>query len=333
MSGFSALVAVGFASITAARTYADTAGADRAAKDAQALAARSDFVGAAGKYREAFALDPRPDLMCNVGVAYYKAKDLPRSHRYLEQCLTIGTSLDRGFLDSVKKVLAAVQQRLETGDFTPVDLLVQPTTATTSVEGGAPFDEPIVGSRRVWFPFGSYRLTIHAAGHVDRIVELDAKERTARAISVALQRAPAETGPAEDPAQPPGEGSAALGSGSTSVIVTPPPPPPPPVASRRSIVPPLAATIATVAAGGVTLAFWLGAKGRAEDAGLTDDRGEYDRLVGEARDKQRMAWVFGGVAGAAAIASGVLWVRYTQAPRVEVQANGAGGAIVLTGRW
>ncbi|HEX5061818.1 MAG TPA: hypothetical protein VFV99_20765, partial [Kofleriaceae bacterium] len=150
--------------VAAMQAFADGGAADRAAAEAQTRAANSDFIGAAAKYREAFKAEPRPDLMCNVGVAYYKAKDLPRAQRYLDQCLSIGTSLDRAFIDNVKKVLAAVETKLAAGNFTPVDLLVQPPAATTNVEGGVPFDEPLLGSRRVWFPFGKYKLTVHAEG-------------------------------------------------------------------------------------------------------------------------------------------------------------------------
>jgi hypothetical protein len=124
--------------------------------DAQALATAGDFIGAALKYREAFAASPRAELICNVGVAYYKAKDLPRAHRYLEQCLAVGTSLDATFFTNVKSVVVAVEQRLGSGDFKPINVVVQPPTATTTIEGGIPYDEPFVGSRRVWFPFGRY---------------------------------------------------------------------------------------------------------------------------------------------------------------------------------
>lgn len=314
---------------------ADSGAADRAAAEARTRAANNDFVGAAAKYREAFKAEPRPELMCNVGVAYYKAKDLPRAQRYLDQCLSIGTSLDRAFIDNVKKVLGHVESTLAAGTFTPVDLLVQPTAATTTVEGGLPFDEPILGSRRVWFPFGRYRLTVHAEGHVDRVIEIDAKDRTAVPARASLAIAPvAETGSGTGSAEPvpepePVKEPVAAGSGSAAVEAMPAPR----VRATRSIVPPIAATAASSIAGIVALGYFVAARDSADQAGKTDDRGSYDKLVDEAHDRQRMSWLLGGVAGVGAIASAVLWYRYASPPRVEVQASGTGAGVTFSGRW
>jgi hypothetical protein len=311
-------------SAVAAHALADSDAADRAAAEAKTRAANNDFVGAAAKYREAFKAEPRPDLMCNVGVAYYKAKDLPRAQRYLDHCLSIGTSLEPSFINTVKTVLVAVDSALAGGSFTPVDLLVQPATATTTVEGGVPFDEPILGSRRVWFPFGKYRLTIHAEGHVDRAIDIDAKDRSPVPVRVALDLAPpVEVGSAT--------GSAVIpetGSGSNVIDE-----PPPVVMRKPSVVAPIVATSATVVLGGVAAIFYVKALGAAEDAGFTDDRMTYDQLVDTARSRQHMSWIFGGAAGVGAIVSGVLWYRYKTAPRVEVQASGSDAAVTLSGRW
>jgi hypothetical protein len=312
--------------VVAAHALADSGAADRAAAEAKTRAANQDFIGAAAKYREAFKAEPRPDLMCNVGVAYYKAKDLPRAQRYLDQCLSIGTSLEASFIDNVKKVLAAVDSALADGSFTPVDLLVQPPSATTTVEGGVPFDEPILGSRRVWFPFGKYRLTVHAEGHIDRIVEIEAKDRSAVPARVALDVAPpVEVGSAQGSAQEAGSGSA--------VVIEQPPPPPPPKLVKRSIVLPIVVTGATVALGGATLGFYLAALDNADAAGKTDDRMRYDYYVQGARNHQRSVWMFGGAATVGAAVSAYLWYRYTHAPRVEVQATGSSAAVTLSGRW
>ncbi len=311
------------------QAFADRDAAERAIADAKTHATKGDFVGAAAKYREAHAAEPRPDLMCNVGVAYYKAKDLPRAHRYLEQCLAIGTSLDRAFIDNVKKVVAAVESTLAAGNFTPVDLFVQPSTATTAVEGGVVFDEPVVGSRRVWFPFGSYRLVVHAAGHVDRVLDIAATDRKPITASVALERAPVETGPTE-PA--PATGSATVEAG-TGAPITERPLPPPPLAAKRSMVAPIVVTAAAAGAGGAALGFFLAARGSADDAGKATDMVRYNELRDEAIDRQHISWGFAAAAGAAAIVSGVLWYRYASAPRVEVQATGSGAALSFSGRW
>lgn len=325
---------------------ADPSAADRAVSEAQTRAAANDYIGAAAKYREAFAAEPRPDLMCNVGVAYYKAKDLPRAQRYLDQCLSIGTSLDHAFIANVKKVLAAVETALASGSYTPVDLLVQPAAATTTVDGGVPFDEPLLGSRRVWFPFGHYKLTVHAEGRVDRSVEIDAKDHTALPARVTLERAPVEPvsppqGSATGSAEPTGSGSgsAVLGPGSAegsgsaeetgsgSVTITPL------RVQRPSIVAPIVATAASVGVGAAALGFYLSARSAAHDAGNAADTMTYANLVDKAQLRQHISWILGGVAGAGAIASGFLWYRYARTSHVEVQASGSGVALSLSGRW
>lgn len=266
--------------------------------DAQALAAKNDFVGAAQKYREAFAASPQPDLLCNVGVAYYKAKDLPRAQRYLAQCLEVGTSLDAKFIANVKQVLGAVEQKLATADFTPVDLIVQPPHASVAIDGSA-LDEPVVGSRRVWLPYGRYRLTVHAEGHVDRVIDVDAKDRSAVRASVALERAQVEPTKPEPPKPEPQPEQ-------LDVLA------PPVVSQPRSKLVPVVATSATVGfAGGAVLA-WLLARNKADDAGRANaeqNLDAYNEASDAAQRRQYIAWGLGGVAVVGAIASGYLWYR------------------------
>ena len=97
--------------------------------------------------------------------------------------------------------------------------------------------------------------------------------------------------------------------------------------------PPIVATTITVAVGAAALGTFLAARDKANQAGKTDDRDTYDKLVGETRDRQHLSWAFGGVAGAGAIISAVLWYRYSSAPKLEVQATGSGAAVSFSGRW
>jgi hypothetical protein len=327
---------IGFAAAAHALATADSGNAaDRAVAEAQTRAANNDFVGAAAKYREAFKADPRPDLMCNVGVAYYKAKDLPRAQRYLHQCIAIGTSLDRAFIDKVKSVLAAVESTLAKGNFTPVELLVQPPTATTTVEGSLVFDEPIVGSLRVWFPYGTYKLTVHAEGHVDAVIPIDAKDHASVPARVALAIAPAPP-PIETGSAQPDRGSADVGAGSGSaslaVVVVAPPPPPPPV-GKPSKLGPIIATAAAGVLAGVAAGYYIAALDAADEAEEAETQLEHDELENTTYFRERIAWMVGAGAIGVGILSGVLWYRYASAPRVEVQASGAGGVVTLSGRW
>lgn len=308
------------------RASADPAGADRAAADAQVRADAGDFFGAAAKYREAFREQPRADLMCNVGVAYYKAKDLPRAQRYLDQCLRIGASLDAGFITNVRKVLAAVEQKLASGKFTPIDLAIQPDTAASTLDGGV-HDEAIVGSRRVWVPFGSYTLVVHAEGFVDEKQPIVADSTNPRSISVKLLAASSTT-------VRPGTGELSDGgsgqTGSEPSRAAPPAPAPP----RRSFVAPIVASAASGAFGGLALGFYLSARGTGADAEKASDGDSYNALSDDARSQQRVSWVIGGVAGVTAVVAGVLWYRATRSPaRLDVSATGSGASASLTLRW
>lgn len=303
---------------------ADPATAAELASAAEALAARGELVVAAAKFREAFAADPRPEYACNVGVAYYKADDLPRAHRYLRDCERIGTGLPGAYRDNVRAVLASVEGRLTAGDFFPVDFVLEPTAATIAVAGGLPHDEPLVGSGRAWFPFGAYRVTIRAADFVDKEVAIEQRTRDPIAVREKLERPLA---PAIDPTPP-------------VIEPTPAPVPAPgviaprvhPVEPRSSATPTLAlATSAATAALAISAGvLYLQARGSNRDAEGQADYGEFVRLRDRATSLQRVAWITGGLAGAGAVVSGLLWYRWRSSTRVDVTPAGAGadGAIV-----
>lgn len=267
-------------------------------QEAQDRAAKGDFVGAAQKYREAFAASPKPELLCNVGVAYYKAKDLPRADWYLSNCLEIGTTLDTAFLDNVKKVLVVVEDKLQSGDFAPINLLVQPATATISIDGNV-YDEPVPASKKVWLPYGTYRLRIHAEGYIDLVVPFDLKNRNMFALSIVLKKA--ETTTTVEPPKP--------------VKPVPPPPPheqPEPIvtAQPHSKLMPVIATSATVGFAGGAVVAWVLARGKANDAGKASDANNleaYNAAADGARKRQYIAWGLGGVAVVGAVVSGYLW--------------------------
>jgi hypothetical protein len=164
-------------------------------KDAESLAAGGDFVSAAARFREAYAREPsRPELLCNAGVAYYKASDLPRAHRYLTRCIKIGDKLDSQFMTNVQQVVAAVEQTLSAGAYTPVEITTQASNVTVAVAGGAPFDEPLLPGR-VWFPRGSYELVASAPGFDSKAQTLDAEGTEAIVIELKLARTVARTTP------------------------------------------------------------------------------------------------------------------------------------------
>ena len=81
-------------------------------KAAENAAAAGDFVGAANRYKAAYAADAKPELICNAGVAYYKAKDATRAHLYLSRCQERGSALDADFVSAVRGALAAVEAQV-----------------------------------------------------------------------------------------------------------------------------------------------------------------------------------------------------------------------------
>ncbi len=299
--------------------------ADEAAK----LAAANQMVAAAAKFREAYASDPRPEYVCNVGVAYLKAPDLPRAQRYLSDCTQLGASLSKDFLASVRKVMETVEAKLVAGNYTPVDLFVEPVQATILVEGAVPFDEPIVGSRRAWFPYGSYKLVVHAEGYTDKVVELAAKDHAAVRLATKLDR-PTEAPPFEKPPieKPPNE-RPPIGQLPGEKPIAPPPEGPP------SKLPAITATAGTGVAAVAGVVLFVMAKNKRDKANETTVEMGFDQLEQDMESRLLGARIAGGVAIVGAGVSAYLWYRATRSTSttLEVQATGSGAAMVFGGRF
>jgi hypothetical protein len=177
----------------AAPARADRATADQLAADATKLASSGDYAGAAAKFRAAFAADPRPELTCNIGVAYYKRADLPRADRYLNECVKTGGGLDPAFLARVHSALEVVERDLLARDVTPLDLDVEPQSATIELDAWP--DEPIAGPHRVWVEYGHHVLTIEAPGFVTQTIDIDATAHAPVVRRVVLVPVPVESPP------------------------------------------------------------------------------------------------------------------------------------------
>jgi tetratricopeptide (TPR) repeat protein len=167
---------------------ADTTAVDKLASEAAAAAAAADYATAAAKFRAAYAADPRPELQCNAGVAYYKLGDLARADRYLGDCVERASGLAADFVSHVHAALAAVEDALHTRDATPVDIAVEPATATVTVDLWP--DEPFVGSHRVWLGFGHHQVSVAAPGYATQAVGVDAQSHDPVAVHVVLDKLP-----------------------------------------------------------------------------------------------------------------------------------------------
>lgn len=294
-------------SVLSATGRADSEKAKQRNAEAEALVASGDLIGAAAKFRAAYKEEPRPEHMCNSGVAYHKAKDLPRAHRYLNQCVAMGGSLDPAYRENLRKVVESLEQKLVAGDFTPIDIALEPATAVLAIEGGKPYDEEIVGGGRIWVPYGAYRVVVRAPGFVENRSEVTANAHAAMPFRVTLEKQP-EVVPDKPIAAP---------------IVTPI------VTTRPSKAPAIIATATTGALGIAAIVFYVRARGLVDDAESPDNSIEqFDDLHDQAHTNQKVAWVAGGLAGAGAIVTGFLWWKVLRAPTsVEITSTGSGVAV------
>jgi hypothetical protein len=287
------------------RTAPDPAAADRAAAEANALARDGKFVEAAAKFREAWRADRlRPELFCNIGIVYYKAKDLVRAHLLLGQCLE-QAALDPKFVDAARTALASVEAVLRGGRHAPVRIVVEPPASAVAIAELDP-DGSFLGSRVVWLPLGSHRIAARAEGYVDAEEVVTTKSPEPTTVRIELHR--------------------------TAPIVAPPPPvvPPPPPPSRLPAY--VATGVAAVALGVATVAFFEGhARADLGATALDPDTREADRQ--SVSSWNTTMGIAGAVAIAGAAASGYLWYRALHGAQVEVHAGPNGAGVSLIGRF
>jgi hypothetical protein len=284
---------------------AQPAKADALVREAETLAGAGDFLGAAAKYRDAYAADPRVDLMCNVGIAFHKAKDLPRAQLYLSHCLKRGTALEAQFVAAVRGVLATVEGALKQGDFTPVDIVVDPE-ATVVAFGDASF----VGSHLVWFPYGQHTLTFHAEGFIDQTIEITAAARATTPLAIKLEKKP-------DPAP--------------IVIVKPAPKI---KRSARSMYPAIGASAFTLGATIFAIVAFQRAHDRADIAAFAVREEVYEADKAYVSKWNTRLAISGAFAVLGAGASGFLWYRaLTPATKVELTPTSSGATVTFRTRF
>jgi hypothetical protein len=289
--------------------------ADVLVDEAKSLASRGDMLGAAAKFLAAHDADPRPELLCNVAIAYHKARsELPRAHLFFNQCLTRASSLDPKFVDSVRATLAAVENQLRAGRFTPIDIVVDPPGSTVEVAEFLP-EEAFVGARLLWLPFGTHSFRVHAEGYVEQTATLETRSNVQRSVRVELARTPT-TLPAPSPVELPRVRPAPL------------------VRSRPSRTFPVAATITSGALGVFAGGAYLLARHHASEAtvlALHGSRDEFDAEEKSARRWQRVSWGLGLGGAVLAGVSTVLWVRYARHVAVVPARDAA--TVSLTGSF
>lgn len=307
--------------VTASAAQADEVSVDGRANQrvaaAEAHAKAGRFVEAAVAFREAYALVPDVRYLCNVGVAYHRAPDYARAQIYLTECVVRGSSLDAKFVSTVRRTLDAVEGELRTGDFTPVDISVDPSNAVISFDQFAP-GETFVGSRVFWVPFGAHVVTVNAEGYTAQTRSIDAQSHTHRVLRVELPRASVEgVTPPVEPVKPPTE------------------PTTPSVGSRAERPSATPAIIATAATGALTVGAvvtYLTARSLAKKVDPNSSQTDYDAQTGRARSRQHLSWGLGAAAGVGAIVSGYLWYRRSTTT-IEVTPAGGGATVSVGGTW
>jgi hypothetical protein len=293
-----------------AHAAADDDPASRAlllAGEAQKLAEGGDYLGAAARYKSALALDPRPEYQCNVGIAYWKARDLPRAQLFLDVCSARASHLDEAFVKSVRDVLDAVEQKLREGDFAPVNVTVDPPGAQVAVSSFAP-DDTFVGSRTIWLPFGTHELIATAPGHDDARTTVEVQAHTALDAKLVLPE-------------------------------TPPPPPrvihtPPKIVVERtapSRIPAYIGAGATVAALITDAILYKSAKDTADHAGTLPPGTDYNNAqsLAVARRNQLYA-MYAVTVGAAAVTGYLFWRARPITKHVSVTPEQGGASLAFT---
>jgi hypothetical protein len=268
-------------------------------KHADELASAGQFEDAAAAYLDAYAIVPNPALICNAGVAYFKAKQLPRAHVYLSECALHGVTLDAHFISVVRANLGEIEASLRAGDFTPVDVRVEPKGSLVAAEDFALHGA--IAPRVIWMAFGDHVLTVTADGYVERRIPITARGKDTLPVQVKLEPVPAVS----------------------RVVYRAEPAP------KIRLVWPVVSTAATVAFGGLIILAHAEAASAAKRAGFALNNGTFadDSNTVNAWNQVLGFAVGGAIAGAAA--SVFLWRRHLV--RVDVEAKPGVAMVELGG--
>lgn len=323
----------------AARAQDPAAEARALAERATAAAAKGDLAGAAALFKEAHALDPLPEYQCNVGVAFWKQRDLPRAQLFLSICLARGSHLPAAFTDGVRDVLAKVEELLRAGEFMPLDVVVSPAGAEVWVSAFSE-DEAFIGSRVVWVPFGEHRLVVRAERYtpLEHVVTADTRDTVT--FRATLVEAPPPDAPDEPPVDvPPDEPADAPDTGGPDAGAPEPPPAdvgagPPAPRSPPSRVPPLIVTGGAAASGIVTAILYTRARDAADEAATLELDEGYAAAADRARRLRTLTYAgYVVTAGAAAAAAYLWWRALGDDPPATVEVRGDGATVWVGGAF
>lgn len=312
------IVAVFVASSVPARAD-DADDARAAATQAVEQAAAGNFDAAIELFRKARSLDDRPEYVCNIGTAYYRAGKYPEAHAYFSLCLGRKGTVSAGHIDVVQQAFTYIDQKLRQGDYAAVDVSVLPKGALVRPDY-LPEGDELPGSRAFWFSFGKHSLAVSAPGHDPKTITFEAKDRQQRLEVKLTETQISEPVEPNDPSAPV-TGRPQIAKPSDAAP------------SRRPAWIALAAGGVLVVGGGVMHVVALNTKGELE--GMTADERVTDPSTLDAFETQRAITIGLYAAGAVAVGVGAyLWWRAPRQSNVDVQvgSDSAGGSAVLV-RW
>jgi len=287
---------------------------------AEQAAKAGDFAHAAALYREAFRASGKVEDECNVGVAFYKAKDLPRAQLYLARCLAAQAQLPKAFVQQLGTVIAAVEGKLAGGAYGQIELARPDATVVVDTFGP---DDTIVTPARFWVPAGNHELVVHASGYRDQALAVQVTAGATAQPAIQLEPIAHEAPPPDAPVAPVVAPLAPADAAQIVVVA-----PPPPAIARPSYKWVWTAGV-TTASLAVVAAFSYGiAYEYAQEAGKLPAGSAYEDKHDSARAFQYASW---GIGAAAAIAGGITAYLYVNtSSRVQIAPRGDGAAVVWT---
>lgn len=123
-------------------------------------------------FEEAFALDPRPQYQCSIGISYQESGKLSLAHLYLGRC--IARTSDATRKAQLSKYHAAIEGELRKQGFVSVDLSSRPSGASLSIaalQEGKGVRTPIL----LWLGEGPHLIEASHAGHESVQIEIVVK--------------------------------------------------------------------------------------------------------------------------------------------------------------
>ncbi|MFT3712834.1 MAG: hypothetical protein QM817_34715 [Archangium sp.] len=261
------------------------------------------FEAALEQFKQAEALIPRRENLCNIALTYGRMKRWPQAWLFLEECRlrSVGTQPPTWFKDA----LATAEHQLSIG---PYALVVVRATedATLVLFPGLGLEEAwkVVGERKVWLTNGAQDLRFRQrelewTQHIEAAAGLVVSAVAPPPVVAVVPEKVEKTEP--DKVEPDKTDNTTKTDIKTEKTVLTEPPPP-----SRPLAGPLVTGGLGVAAAIVGTIFYGVARGSQAEANALEAGPAFD-LVAERFGRERVVTYGGWIAGAALVVTGVVW--------------------------